>query len=121
MMTRPDVDKLTCNAHIATVTGTLTATGAWQPLSLTYTARYATAAQRLALQARDGDTCIHPGCTVPVNRCIGHHIIHWADGGPSDLWNYAFTCGHHHDDVHHGNLIIIKPDGSYTTTRPQRQ
>lgn len=115
LMSRCDVDKMTCSAEVATVIGVNTTTG-WQPVNLGFTHRFATAAQRLALVARDGPTCIHPGCTVKASRCIAHHIVHWKDGGPSDLSNYGLACGCHHDDLHSGKLVVIvRPDGSYTT------
>lgn len=43
--------------------------------------------------------CIHPGC----ERTYGleaHHIIHWADGGPTDYDNLALLCFYHHQMVH---------------------
>ena len=117
LMSRSDVDKMTCSAEVATVIGVDTTTG-WQPLNVGFTHRFATAAQRLALVARDGTTCIHPGCTVKANRCIAHHIVHWKDGGASDLPNYGLVCGCHHDDLHSGKLVVIvRPDGSHTTAR----
>ena len=115
LMTRSEVDEFICTASVATVLGTNRPTG-WDPVSVGHTERFATKAQRLALQARDGDTCIHPDCTVPVDRCKAHHIVPWRDGGPSDIGNYALFCGCHHTDAHNGKLIvIIRPDGSYTT------
>jgi hypothetical protein len=30
-----------------------------------------------------------------------HHIVHWADGGPTDLDNLVLLCGHHHRTIHH--------------------
>ncbi|HEY7719569.1 MAG TPA: HNH endonuclease, partial [Pedococcus sp.] len=29
-----------------------------------------------------------------------HHLVHWADGGASDLDNAALLCGRHHTTVH---------------------
>jgi hypothetical protein len=115
LMTRAQVDAFTCTAAVNMVLGANRPDG-WHPVNLGHTERYATKAQRLALQARDGDTCIHPDCTVPADRCVAHHIVHWRDGGPSDIDNYALPCGRHHNDLHTGKLIIvIRPDGSYTT------
>jgi hypothetical protein len=62
--------------------------------------RTATPAQFAALIARDGG-CAFPGCTRPAAWCIAHHIIHWADGGPTDLDNLVLLCGHHHTVIHH--------------------
>jgi hypothetical protein len=30
-----------------------------------------------------------------------HHIVHWADGGPTSLDNLVLLCGEHHRAVHH--------------------
>ncbi len=53
--------------------------------------------QRLWL--RDGG-CSFPSCSVPAQWCDAHHLVHWADGGPSDLDNAALLCGRHHTVVH---------------------
>lgn len=67
--------------------------------------RTATPAQFAALIARDGG-CAFPGCTRPASWCIAHHIIHWADGGPTDLDNLVLLCTQHHTLVHHGGWDI---------------
>ncbi|MEI2651712.1 MAG: DUF222 domain-containing protein, partial [Microthrixaceae bacterium] len=69
LMTRADVDKLTCATTLTTVLGVDTPTG-WHPVNVGYTHRYATRAQRAALEARDGPTCIADGCT---STCQPHH------------------------------------------------
>ena len=78
-----------------------------------------TTAARRAIAARDHG-CIWPGCTAPPAWCDAHHIIHWADGGPSDAGNAALLCGHHHDRVHHHrHATVISPDGT-RTIHPER-
>jgi hypothetical protein len=42
-----------------------------------------------ALHHRD-PTCRFPGCTVRFGQ--GHHIRHWAEGGPTTLSNLALLC-----------------------------
>ena len=37
--------------------------------------------------------------------CDAHHLVHWADGGASDLTNLALLCGRHHSVVHRDQLI----------------
>ncbi|MFW5471044.1 HNH endonuclease, partial [Knoellia sp. CPCC 206435] len=37
---------------------------------------------------------------APASWCDAHHLIHWADGGPSDLSNAALLCPRHHTTVH---------------------
>jgi hypothetical protein len=63
--------------------------------------RVIAASLRRALMKRDGG-CTFPGCP---NRMFvqGHHIKHWADGGPTDLTNLVMLCAWHHRFVHeHG-------------------
>jgi len=57
--------------------------------------RTASAAQRLALVARDGG-CTFPGCDRPPEWTQAHHVVHWADGGATDLDNLSLLCGFHH-------------------------
>ncbi|GAA1139760.1 HNH endonuclease signature motif containing protein [Nocardioides aquiterrae] len=42
----------------------------------------------LALIARD-QHCTFPGCKRLPNAGDAHHVIHWADGGPTSLDNLA--------------------------------
>ena len=52
---------------------------------------------------RDGG-CTYPGCSAPPQWTDGHHLIHWADFGVSDLQNGALLCGRHHTTVHNRRL-----------------
>ena len=54
-------------------------------------------ALRRALQHRD-QGCRFPGCGVRFGQ--GHHIRHWAQGGPTTLSNLVLLCGRHHRAVH---------------------
>jgi hypothetical protein len=54
-------------------------------------------ALRRALQHRDPG-CRFPGCGLRVAE--GHHIRHWAHGGPTTLSNLALLCRRHHRAVH---------------------
>jgi hypothetical protein len=63
------------------------------------------------------------GCRFPLCRRTrwthAHHIVHWADGGPTDLGNLLTLCGHHHRLIHeHGWTITGNPDGPVTWHRP---
>ena len=63
--------------------------------------------------------CVFPGCDRPPGWCDGHHIVHWADGGPTDLANLALLCHHHHKAIHEGGWSMARaPDGTLTFTRP---
>src|SRR3989454_293498 len=52
---------------------------------------------RRALHHRDRG-CRFPGCGVRFGQ--GHHIRHWANGGPTTLSNLALLCRRHHRAVH---------------------
>ena len=47
-----------------------------------------------------------------------HHLVHWADGGPTDPSNLASLCPEHHRMVHAGQLRLVgdpeRPDGLVT-------
>ncbi|WP_417220198.1 DUF222 domain-containing protein [Arthrobacter sp.] len=50
-----------------------------------------TAAQRAALQFRDG-SCTTPGCSGPLRTCEIDHTEEWQDGGGTDIANLHFGC-----------------------------
>ncbi len=80
--------------------------GAGQVLDLGRSQRLFTGALRRALVLRDRG-CAFPGCDRPAAWCDGHHIVHWADGGPTSLENGVLLCGHHHVVVHRDNWQIV--------------
>lgn len=75
--------------------------------------RFFTPAQIKRLWLRDRH-CTYPGCDAPASWTDAHHLIHWVDGGASDLDNAALLCGRHHTVVHsqryHG-WVEPDPDG----------
>jgi hypothetical protein len=73
-------------------------------------------ALRRALHHRDGG-CRFPGCGVRFGQ--GHHIRHWAHGGPTTLSNLTMLCGRHHRAVHEeGFEVDRRPDGTLLFRRP---
>ncbi|HEY7365259.1 MAG TPA: HNH endonuclease signature motif containing protein [Methylomirabilota bacterium] len=73
-------------------------------------------ALRRALHHRDRG-CRFPGCQVRVGQ--GHHIRHWAQGGPTTLSNLAMLCRRHHRAVHEeGYQVDRQPDGELRFRRP---
>jgi uncharacterized protein DUF222/HNH endonuclease len=60
---------------------------------------------RRALVIRD-QGCAFSGCTRRPERCDGHHVEHWADGGETSLANLCLLCPFHHRLVHHGQWRI---------------
>src|SRR6059036_2396032 len=73
-------------------------------------------ALRRALHHRDRG-CGFPGCGVRFGQ--GHHIRHWAHGGPTTLPNLALLCRRHHRAVHEeGYQVELQPDGALRFRRP---
>ena len=89
-------------------------------------------------------TAVHlPGRDAPPQWTDGHHLLHWADHGPSDLGNAALLCERHHTVVHTrryaGRVVrdrqrngwsgtwpaapttTSSPDGARATPRPNRR
>jgi hypothetical protein len=77
-------------------------------------------AMKRAVRSRDG-VCGYPGCAVPATRCEAHHVHHWFDGGPTEVWNILSLCDRDHDAHHRGefdifrtlagDLQFVRPDG----------
>jgi 5-methylcytosine-specific restriction endonuclease McrA len=73
-------------------------------------------ALRRALLHRDHG-CRFPGCGLPFGQ--GHHLHHWAQGGPTTLSNLAMLCRRHHRAVHEeGYQVDRQPDGELQFRRP---
>jgi 5-methylcytosine-specific restriction endonuclease McrA len=73
-------------------------------------------ALRRALHHRDHG-CRFPGCGRPFGQ--GHHVRHWAQGGPTTLSNLALLCRRHHRAVHEeGYQVDRRPDGELLFRRP---
>jgi 5-methylcytosine-specific restriction endonuclease McrA len=73
-------------------------------------------ALRRALQHRDRG-CRFPGCGAREGQ--GHHLRHWAQGGPTTLSNLAILCRRHHRAVHEeGYQVARGPDGALRFQRP---
>ena len=73
-------------------------------------------ALRRALHHRDRG-CRFPGCGVRFGQ--GHHLRHWAHGGPTTLSNLALLCNRHHRAVHEeGYQVARGPDGALRFRRP---
>jgi 5-methylcytosine-specific restriction endonuclease McrA len=73
-------------------------------------------ALRRALLHRDHG-CRFPGCGLSFGE--GHHVRHWAQGGPTTLSNLALLCRRHHRAVHEeGYQVDQQPDGELRFRRP---
>jgi len=93
------VRRLACDASIIPVV--LGARG--EVLDFGLEKRLFTPAQTKRLWLRDGG-CTFPGCSAPAHWCQAHHLVHWADFGPTGLENAALVCRHHHTTVHKRRL-----------------
>ena len=61
--------------------------------------RTVTKAQWRALIAQD-QHCVARGCHRPPSQCQAHHVIHWANGGLTNLDNLVLLCHQHHHQLH---------------------
>jgi hypothetical protein len=80
------------------------------PLSVGRATRTIPAHIRNALRVRDGG-CRFPECDRSPSWTDGHRIVHWADGGPTDLDNLVSLCRRHHRQVHEEGWSITITDG----------
>ncbi|HEX9561694.1 MAG TPA: DUF222 domain-containing protein, partial [Candidatus Dormibacteraeota bacterium] len=53
--------------------------------------RVISGAQGKALRVRDRG-CVWPGCDRPATWTSGHHLLHWINGGSTDLSNLVLIC-----------------------------
>ncbi|MDE0447268.1 MAG: HNH endonuclease signature motif containing protein, partial [Spirochaetaceae bacterium] len=74
-------------------------------------------ALRRALQSRDRNQCQFPGCES--RHCDAHHVMHWADGGETQLSNLVLACKFHHRAVHEeGFQVVADGAGGFLFLRP---
>lgn len=113
---RTTAERLLCDA---TVQGMLGDMG--HPIGVGRTTQAISRTLRRALHKRSGGGCEWKGCTE--HRYIeGHHVWHWANGGPTELWNLVSLCWRHHHLVHErgwrlvhdgrGGVRCFRPDGT---------
>jgi hypothetical protein len=62
---------------------------------------------RRALEHRDR-CCVVPGCGA-TRGLHAHHLRHWEDGGPTELFNLVLVCPYHHRAHHRGDITITGP------------
>jgi hypothetical protein len=88
------------------------------PVDVGRSRRVVSATLRKALARRDGH-CRWLGCERPASWCDGHHVVHWIDGGETNLDNLVLLCRRHHRMVHEGGWHLIKTaDGNIVTIAP---
>jgi len=74
-------------------------------------------AMRTALKVRDGH-CQWPGCERDASRCDGHHLVHWIEGGETNLGNLVLLCRRHHRMVHEGEWQLVRRNGRVVPVAP---
>jgi hypothetical protein len=101
------VRRFACDARVARVVTDPDGS----PIELGRSARAPSAAQRRGVRVRDQGRCRVPGCRSRLVQV--HHVVHWVDGGPTDLHNILSLCPRHHRNVHSGRLRIEAADGEF--------
>ena len=107
------VRRLACDCALVTLMEGLTASRSASA------ARPAASRCRLyeRLKARDGG-CRFPGCDR-TRYTHAHHVVHWADGGETNLSNLMTLCTFHHRLIHEGGFgLTATDDGVFVFTRP---
>ena len=89
------VREMACDASVMRVV----MSGRSQPLDVGRRTAVIPPAMRRAVIVRDR-TCRFPGCERPHPWCDAHHVVHWADGGPTSMSNLLLLCRPHHRMVH---------------------
>lgn len=92
--------RLACDADVTV----MITDGEEVPLAVGRTKRLFTRPQRRALTKRDR-CCIK--CGAPASWCRAHHVVHWADGGETEIDNGCLLCASCHDDVHHRGWDVV--------------
>ena len=114
--------RLACDASVMRVV----LAGGSEPLDVGRRTPVVPAPMRRAVIVRDRG-CRFPGCDRPQAWCDAHHVLHWADGGPTALANLLLLCRRHHRMVHRrggfglalvqGRPVFHRPDGSILEDR----
>ena len=95
---RQITEKLTCDGILQPIWHTQ-----GTPVNVGRAQRIVPTRTRRLVEDRDRG-CRFPGCTSTHVEC--HHLIPWADGGPTDTPNLAGLCPFHHDAHHNGDFTI---------------
>jgi uncharacterized protein DUF222/HNH endonuclease len=112
--------RLACDARVSRIV----TSGGSEPLDVGRQTAIVPAPLRRAVLVRDRG-CRFPGCDRPPGWCDAHHVVHWADGGPTSLANLLLLCRRHHRLVHDrfsvemvdGRPLFRRADGSILEDR----
>jgi hypothetical protein len=101
---RPQIARqMACDASVMRVV----LSGRSEPLDVGRRTSIVPPAIRRAVIVRDRH-CRFPGCDRPQAWCDAHHVVHWADGGPTALANLLLLCRRHHGMVHRSGGFGLK-------------
>ncbi len=50
-------------------------------------------------------------CDRPPEWTQAHHVVHWVDGGATDLENMTLLCGFHHREFERCGWAVTMIDG----------
>jgi hypothetical protein len=81
--------------------------------------RVVAGAMRRALNARDGH-CKWPRCDRPASWSDAHHVVHWTNGGETDLANMILLCHRHHWMSHEGGWQLVRTEEGEVLAVPPR-
>jgi hypothetical protein len=96
------VRRITCDASLVAVTEDEDGT----PLDVGRKHRIVSPSLKRVLLARD-KTCRFPGCCHD-KWLDAHHVMHWSEGGETNLDNLIILCARHHRLLHEGGYTIHK-------------
>jgi hypothetical protein len=85
-----------------------------EPIGAGRTTRHISRRLRRALEHRHR-SCAVPGCDA-TRGLHAHHLRHWEDGGPTELFNLVLVCPYHHRMHHRGLITITGPADTLTVT-----
>jgi hypothetical protein len=100
------VQRLACDASIRRV---LLGPSS-QVLDVGRARRVPSAPARAALRVRDRG-CVWPGCERPASWTTAHHVLHWGEGGSTEVANLVLLCHRHHWSVHEGGWRVVRTEG----------
>lgn len=107
------IRRLACDARVSVQAHD----GDGSPLDVGRSQRRIPRRLRRALADRDRG-CRFPGCGN-TRYVDAHHVIHWADGGPTELTNLLSLCRFHHRVLHEAGFTVrLHPDGTAWFHRP---
>ncbi|WP_165956947.1 HNH endonuclease signature motif containing protein [Kribbella antibiotica] len=86
-----------------------------QPLDVGTEQRFVNRYIRRALDKRDKGCVV---CKAPPWMCHAHHVVHWANGGPTSMQNLVLLCASHHRAVHADQWAVSITGGIVNVTRP---